>query len=168
MTQSTPLALLVLVLCAGCKVLGPEDLDAWKQAHGIGDSGDTGEPLPMDPPEELCSEAWGRVTSGMEGESRSVMAGSLMALLFWIEGPNDICDIGCDVDWVAPVYLTADDNYTLEEYWLDLPYRTVDEEQVYAYYQVAPAGDETPGEQGTCWVETSAGTLYHYVSVMKH
>ena len=161
------IASIALLLCQGCRVLGPTDVEGWKQAHGMRDSGDTGQELPQDPPKQLCSEAWGTVSSGMEGDLRSVLPGSGMALLFWFEGPTDVCDIGCEVDWVDPTYLTADENYTLEEYWLDLPYRIGDDERVYAYFYVAPGEDETPGTEGGCWVETSAGTRTHRVAVAK-
>jgi hypothetical protein len=162
-----------LLLPAGCRMLGPDELSAWKAEHGIpdtsGDAHDTG--LPLDPPDELCTEPWGRVVSSMEREEdvRSVQAGSSYALMYWFEGPADLCDLGCTVDWVDEPYLTTNGkNYTLEEDWVDHPLRLAVQERVYALFYLRPDAGQTPGEQGSCWVETSAGTRSFPVQIIKH
>jgi hypothetical protein len=164
-----PHTALCLLCLQACQVLGPGDLSAWKTDHGIVDSDarvDTG--LPMEPPDALCSEAWGRVSSAMDDEdTRYFMAGSGSALLFWFEGPTDVCEIGCTVDWVEPYYLTSHDNYTLEEYWLEAPYRLADDERIYAYFYVIPSADDPQGEHGECWVQTSAGRRSFGLQIME-
>ena len=170
MARASSLTLLVLSFSVGCRVLDQADLTAWKQDHGIVDSDarvDTG--LPMEPTEDLCTDPWGRVSSAMDDEEwpRTVQAGSAAALMFWFEGPTDLCELGCDVEWVDAPYVTSDENYTLEEFWIDLPYRHMGEERFYAYYYLNPDPDETPGEQGECWVDTSAGRRSFQVQIME-
>lgn len=170
MSRTTSLILLALLPCLGCRVLGQDDLAAWKADHGIVDSGpgaDTG--LPLDPPDELCSEPWGRLNTTMDADEqlRTVQAGSQLVLGFTFGGPVDICALGCDVDWVQSPYLTTDKNYTLEEFWVDVPARLAEEDLVYAMFHVVPDADETPGELGECWVETSAGTRSAPLGIMK-
>jgi hypothetical protein len=161
---------LALLPWTGCRMLGQDDLAAWKAEHGIVDSEDpTDTGLPLDPPAQLCSEPWGRVNSSMgpDEELRTVQAGSAYALIYWFEGPVDVCDLGCTVDWVQEPYLTSDENYTLEEFWLETPQRLEVEQRVWALFYLRPDAEETPGEQGECWVETSAGTRSFPVGIME-
>ncbi len=171
MARVASLVTLVLLGSSGCRVLGQDDLTAWKRDHGIADTwtgADTG--LPLDPPDELCSEPWGRLNTSMDVDEqlRTVQAGSQMVLGFWFTGPVDICAMGCDVDWVQEPYLTTSKNYTDEDFWVDVPARLIDEDNlVYAMLHVLPPKDTTPGEQGECWVETSAGTRSAPIGIMK-
>jgi hypothetical protein len=159
-----PLCAAVLLASGGCHVLGPGDLQAWKDAHGIADSAetaDTGPSLPQEPTPEPCDGAWGRIQSAMDDEDvpRTVSVGSGMALLFWFQGYTDLCAIGCTVDWVEPLYFTSNENYSIEDDWLTLPYRLSQGERVYAYFYLHPDSGQTPGDSGTCTVETSARQL---------
>ncbi len=169
--RSSVLSPVVLLLVApACRVLGQRDLAAWKAEHGIvdtADTGDSGPPPNMEPPELLCSESWGVVDSSMDDELRYVSAASGMGLLFWFEGPTDLCSMGCDIDWVSPYYFTSNEVYNVEEDWFDLPYRLVEGERVYAYFYVDPQTDDPQGELGTCWVETAAGTRQTRLGIAK-
>jgi hypothetical protein len=171
MPRVPSILVLASLACMGCRVLSPEDLTAWKLDHGIRDSstpGDTG--LPLEPPTELCTGAWGRLNTSMDVDEplRTVEAGGGMALMFWFAGPVDVCALGCDNDWVPTPYFTTDKNYTLEKYWVDPPLRLEDsKDMVYAMFYVLPPKDATPGARGECWVETSAGTRSFPLGIMK-
>ncbi len=171
MNPFPPSLLCALLLCGGCRVLSQDDLTAWKADHGINETGgtiDTG--LPLEPPDELCSEPWGRLNTNLDRDEqlRTVQAGSGMALMFYFYGPVDVCDLGCENDWVPNPYLTTDKNYTLEEFWVDPPVRleSVDD-VVYAMFYVLPPKDAEQGTHFECWVETSAGTRTLPLGIMK-
>ena len=112
------------------------------------------------PPEDLCSEAWGWVDTELslqqDGKVLTVVAPSDAFMMYSFEGQADLCDQNCSADWLDEMSIT---DTKARETEFPLPLRMDKGDLYYAYFRMQ-VPEKAAGTTEHCFVDTSAGKYW--------